>query len=244
MTKNVMSSSQSVRPTDCVQWTKKESRHWVEMVEARRAEIAQLNAEIERLLEVNKELSNSVSDISFYVDDDPYTSTVKQERIRTAYDTISSNNAKCNRLLDEIAHLKKSRNKVGNGVYQGAFAFTLTKSPKDPYTVGDMLTAVRKVMHQKSCPVVKYAWYYEDKGRDANGDPMHPHIHGMYETASGGRIETRHWKRAWAIWNPDKPLGKGFQGGYHRPVRSDEGYQVYIKKDGGMGESQGLELTE
>lgn len=131
--------------------------------------------------------------------------------------------------------------RVGNGAPSGAFAFTLTKSDKDPLTVGDMLTAVRKIMRQKSCPVVKYAWYYEEKGRDENGDPIHPHIHGMYETESGGRIESKHWKRAWDIWDPSKPMGKGFRGGYHRPVKSDEAYSDYIKKDGGMSESYGMD---
>lgn len=138
--------------------------------------------------------------------------------------------------------LKKPR--VGNGAPSGAFAFTFTKSPKDALTVGDMLTAVRKVMHQKSCPVIKYAWYYEEKGRDENGDPIHPHIHGMYETATGGRVEAKHFKRAWPIWDEKKPLGAGFQGGYHRVVRSDEGYSSYIKKDGGMSESFGTEDNE
>jgi hypothetical protein len=124
----------------------------------------------------------------------------------------------------------------GNGAPKGAFAFTLTKSPKDPLTVGDMLTAVRKVMTQKSCPVARYAWYYEDKGRDENGDAIHPHIHGMYETHTLGRIEAKHWKRAWSVWNENKGMGAGFQGGYHRPVKSDEAYESYIKKDGGMSE--------
>lgn len=128
------------------------------------------------------------------------------------------------------------KQREGNGAPKGAFAFTFTKSPKDPLTIGDMLTAVRKVMNQKSCPVMQYAWYYEDKGRDENGDAIHPHIHGMYETQSGGRIEAKHWKRAWDVWNEKKPMGAGFQGGYHRPVRSEEAYEDYIKKDGGMSE--------
>lgn len=138
----------------------------------------------------------------------------------------------------------KSRTHVGNGKYQGCWAFTLTKSPKDPYSVGDMLTAVRKVMSQKSCPVKRYAWYYEDKGKDEWGAPIHPHIHGMYETDNGGRIERKHFKRAWPIWDETKPMGAGFQGGYHRPVKAEEGYKDYIKKDCGMHESVGIELTE
>lgn len=135
----------------------------------------------------------------------------------------------------------KSRSHKGNGVPQGAFAFTLTKAPTDPLSVGDMVIAVRKVMSQKSCPVKRFAWYYEDKGVDANGNAVHPHIHGMYETESSGRIEAKHFKRAWPIWDEKMPVGKGFRGGYHRPVRSEEGYSEYIKKDGRMSDSKDAE---
>lgn len=147
---------------------------------------------------------------------------------------------------DHMLHMgthfpKEARTHVGNGTYSGSFAFTLTKSPNDPYSVGDMMLAARKLMAQKSCPVTQYAWYYEEKGRDANNDPIHPHIHGIYQTETGGRIESKHFKRAWPLWDPLKPMGAGFRGGYHRPVRTDEGYSNYIKKDGMMGESKLLE---
>lgn len=141
----------------------------------------------------------------------------------------------------QCAKYSKSTTHVGNGKYKGPWAFTVTKSPKDPYSVGDMLIAVRKVMSQKSCPVVKYVWYYEDKGKDEFGDPIHPHIHGIYETDTGGRVERKHWKRAWSIWDESKPMGSGFRGGYHRPIRSEEGYSDYIKKDAGMHEVFGIE---
>lgn len=121
----------------------------------------------------------------------------------------------------------------GNGAPQGAFAFTLTKSPADEYSEEDMIKAVRKVMNQKSQPTVKFAWYLE-YGDDEQ--KTHPHIHGMYETEDKGRIETKHWKRAWPIWDPKQKLGKGFRGGYHRLVRDDEAYDDYIKKDGGVSE--------
>lgn len=121
---------------------------------------------------------------------------------------------------------------LGNGTYKGAFAFTLTKSPDDELTEFDMIKAVRKIMSQKSCPVIKYAWYLEYKE-----DNTHPHIHGMYETETQGRIEKKHWKRAWPIWDEAHKLGQGFRGGYHRKVRSDEGYSSYIKKDAGKSES-------
>jgi len=130
---------------------------------------------------------------------------------------------------------------VGNGKHNGAWAFTLTKAPTDSLTVGDMIAAVKKVLNQKSCPVKKYAWYLEYKGYDAEGLPAHPHIHGMYETVSGGRIESKHWKRAWKIWEETKCLGAGFRGGYHKPVADETAYTDYIAKDGGIGETNGLE---
>ena len=150
------------------------------------------------------------------------------------------------RAIDKWIEHSKIHNKkthTGNGAPQGRFAFTLTKSPKDNLTVADMFKAVRKIMTQKSNPVAKYAWYYEDKGRDANDDPIHPHIHGMYETTTLGRIERKHWKRAWSIWgegDPTKKIGQGFFGGYHRTVKMNEAYSDYIRKDDGFSESAGF----
>lgn len=121
----------------------------------------------------------------------------------------------------------------GNGTYQGQFAFTLTKSPEDELTEFDMIKAARKIMNQKSCPVIKFAWYLEYGDNDLQ---THPHIHGMYETETQGRIEAKHFKRAWPIWDEKRKMGRGFRGGYHRPVRSEEGYADYIKKDSGKSE--------
>jgi len=132
--------------------------------------------------------------------------------------------------IDVVHWRKKPRSHVGNGKHLGAWAFTLTKSPSDDLSEDDMVRAVRKLMSQKSCPVKTYAWYLE------YGDPetkSHPHIHGMYETHTGGRIERKHFFRAWNIWNEDIPLGKGFRGGYHREVKHDERYADYIKKPEG-----------
>lgn len=124
---------------------------------------------------------------------------------------------------------------TGNGAPTGAFAFTLTASPTDGLTEADMVSAVRKIMHQKSCPVKSYAWYLEYKDAEAK---THPHIHGMYETEKGGVIEKKHFQRAWKIWDPSQRLGLGFRGGYHRPVRDDEKYDTYIKKQNILGESR------
>jgi len=129
---------------------------------------------------------------------------------------------------------KPVRTHQGNGAYSGAWAFTLTMSPKWGLTTADMIKAAQKLMAQKSCPVKKFAWYLEYGKPDT---AEHPHIHGMYETATGGRIEKKHWMRAWKKWNEGVQCGQGFQGGYHRPVKSDEGYSMYISKQGGIGES-------
>jgi len=142
---------------------------------------------------------------------------------------------------------KHKKHHEGNGVQKSAWAFTLTKSPSDDLTVADMIAAARKVMRQKSCPVKKYAWYLEYKGVDEAGLPAHPHIHGMYETESGYKIEEKHFARVWKIWRQkDKNgdvimLGSGWRGGYHEAVHDTAAYKDYIKKDGGIGESNGLE---
>lgn len=115
------------------------------------------------------------------------------------------------------------------------YAFTLTAAPADGLTPEEMINAVNKIMEQKSFPVKEYAWYLEHKGLDASGQMIHPHIHGMYETESGRRIETKYFQRYWPIWNPKLKLGQGFRGGYHRPVNFRESYANYIAKDGGIG---------
>lgn len=134
-----------------------------------------------------------------------------------------------NQHFAECHDVLKTNSHVGNGAPTGPFAFTLTKSPADNLTEEDMIKSVKKLMKQKSCPVVKYAWYLE-YGDEAT--KQHPHIHGMYETDTGGRIESKHFKRAWPIWDPKIKMGKGHRGGYHRPVRAEEAYTDYIKDYG------------
>lgn len=124
--------------------------------------------------------------------------------------------------------------KYPNGKYKGPFAFTLTMSPSDGLTEQDMMMACRKLMTQRSQPVKKFSWYLEYKDTELK---THPHIHGMYECEDSCRIQKRTWERMWPVWNEGIPLGAGFRGGYHRPVRSDEGYANYIVKQGGIGES-------
>jgi len=154
------------------------------------------------------------------------------------FDKYEAHRVECHRCVP------RKQTHTGNGAYQGAFAFTLTKSPDDNLTEFDMIKSVRKIMSQKSCPVKRYAWYLE------YGDPeekSHPHIHGLYETETQGRIEAKHFKRAWPIWDEKHKLGRGFRGGYHRPIRSEESYKDYIKKDAGKNEwfnTDGQELAD
>lgn len=135
-------------------------------------------------------------------------------------------------------HRRVSKSHVGNGAPQGAFAFTLTAAPTDGLSSDDLIKAAQKLMNQKSCPVVRYVWYLEHGNEETK---EHPHIHGMYETHTQGRIEQKHFKRAWPIWNEKQRLGLGFRGGYHRPVRHDENYSQYIAKQHGIGETYGIE---
>lgn len=133
-----------------------------------------------------------------------------------------------------VPPVKTGRTHVGNGAYKGPFAFTFTMSPEWGLTRYDMIEAAQKLMSQKSQPVIKFAWYLEYGNEEQQ---QHPHIHGMYETGNGRRIEMKHFKRAWANWSEDDKRGQGFVGGYHRPVKDGENYAKYIKKQGGIGES-------
>jgi len=113
----------------------------------------------------------------------------------------------------------------GNGTHKGIWAGTLTVSPKDELTKEDMITAIKKLMRQKSCPVKEYVWYLETTTAGL------PHVHFMYRTESGGRIERKHFKRLWHIWDEDVKCGAGHRGGYHRPCHSETEYLAYVKKD-------------
>jgi len=138
--------------------------------------------------------------------------------------------------IDEY-HCGKNKPREGNGKHKGRWAFTLTCSPNDKLSEQDMIKACRKIMAQKSCPVKFHAWHVEYRNQE---EMTGYHIHGMYETYTGGRIEAKHWKRAWPIWDEKAvfPNNQGFRGGYHRPVELDEAYVRYIKKQDGYGESK------
>lgn len=123
------------------------------------------------------------------------------------------------------AKLTNTKHK-GNGTHKGIFAGTLTVAPTDEITQADMLIAIKKIMRQQSCPVKRYVWYLEHTMAGL------PHIHFMYETHTGGRIERKHFKRIWKIWDEDTKCGAGHRGGYHRACHSETEYLAYVKKDG------------
>lgn len=120
---------------------------------------------------------------------------------------------------------KKVSTHKGNGRHKGLWAGTLTMSPADNKSKDDMITAIKKLMRQKSCPVKRYVWYLEHTEKGT------PHVHFMYETESGGRIERKHFKRLWSLWDEDTKCGAGFRGGYHRECHSETEYLAYVKKD-------------
>jgi len=155
-------------------------------------------------------------------------------RIDKAMVAIASNEFLLNKGMNSLwkhmenCHgLTKVKTHKGNGTYKGAFAFTLTKSPNDDLTEDDMIVAVDKIMKQQTKPAKRFVWYIEYGDEETL---THPHIHGMYETEDGGRIEAKHWKRHWKIWDEKIKQGFGFRGGYHRPVKLEEDYVFYVRK--------------
>lgn len=125
--------------------------------------------------------------------------------------------------------LPKPGTHEGNGKPKGLFAFTLTFSPTDGKNEYDLKHAAERILTQSTCPVKRYIWYLEKRE-----DGSHPHIHGVYETKSGGRIFKKVFKRYWDIWGEPKGQPKGgFRGGYHKPVAFDIAYKEYIEKDEG-----------
>jgi len=126
----------------------------------------------------------------------------------------------------------KKKHHEGNGKPIGVFAGTLTMGVTTPETEDTMVKAITKIMNQQTCPVKTYKWFVEYTERGL------PHIHFMYETYAGGRIHAKVFMRYWKLWDEGKRHGKGFQGGYHKEVKSEIAYDEYIGKDGGrFGES-------
>lgn len=124
-----------------------------------------------------------------------------------------------------IAH---QRNK--DKLHKGAWAFTLTYSPAKhgwdkEEAKAAMTTAIQRLQHYYRNEIVEF---------EAVGEWTQaglPHVHGHYRLEAGKRITTKNFKRAYPIWNPNVRIGKGHEGGYHEPAKSDSDYSGYIQKD-------------
>lgn len=137
----------------------------------------------------------------------------------------AEHNARAERRQKELAH---QRNK--EKLHKGAWTFTLTYSPlkhgwDKPEAQAVMSEAIKRLRH-----------YYRNEIEEfeAVGEWTQaglPHIHGYYRLNGGKRITTKNFKRAYPIWNPDHRIGKGHEGGYHEPAKSDSDYSGYIQKD-------------
>jgi len=96
-----------------------------------------------------------------------------------------------------------------------AFTFT-TNAHCDDWvaTEQDMIKACHKLYSQSTCPIKQGDAYleYTHDGR--------PHIHGWYQTDTGGRVYAKVFERIWKLWDEGKKQGKGFQGGFHEKVKS------------------------
>lgn len=121
----------------------------------------------------------------------------------------------------------KPKHHVGNGTPKGIWAGTLTMAPSDPYNEEEMVSAIKKVFSQKTCPVEKYCWYVEFTEAGL------PHVHFCYKTSHGGRIHAKVFKRCWPIWDEKTSVGRGHRGGYHKICCDEDAYLEYIKKDDG-----------
>lgn len=111
------------------------------------------------------------------------------------------------------------------------YAFTITMppdfKPKKPLTeiTELILTHGRSSKPHYETPI---SWAYVLEHTSSGT----PHIHGVYKTPKGHRIEQKYFKRYWPLWDEKIKLGHGHQGGYHQKARHNECYAAYILKEG------------
>jgi len=129
------------------------------------------------------------------------------------------------RIARDLAH-QRNREKM----HKGAWAFTLTYSPlKHGWSKDEAKDAMRKALER-----LQHYYRHELEEFHAVGEHTQaglPHVHGYYRLEGGKRITTKNFKRAYPPWNPHHVMGKGHEGGYHEPAKSDSDYSGYIQKD-------------
>lgn len=110
------------------------------------------------------------------------------------------------------------------------YAFTLTMPPD--YTPKKPIEEVARLILTNGLTSKPYErpikWAYVKEHTEAGT----PHIHGVYKTSSGRRIEQKYFKRYWDLWDEKIKLGHGHKGGYHQKARNNECYAAYMEKEG------------
>lgn len=120
------------------------------------------------------------------------------------------------------------KTKKHRGYELGAREFTLTYSPKwmnDAQARLEMKKAMNKLVKYYDGSIVKLRAVGEVGSNGLS------HIHCFYKLQKGLKITDKNFKRAWKYWNPQKPLGKGFEGGHHATVKEEADFLGYIDKD-------------
>lgn len=143
------------------------------------------------------------------------------ERINRS-DWIPASKTKAQYELTKIhlAHFKREHSRVAK-----TYAFTFTTNLDTKLEVQkEMCEAAFRLFNQKTVPVSEGEVYleYTEEGR--------PHLHGWYQTESGGRIFAKIFKRCWAPWGEKGRLTK-FPGGFHEEMRNNR-YIGYAQSEG------------
>lgn len=125
------------------------------------------------------------------------------------------------------------------------YAFTLTMpptyTPKKPIDEAARLILTNGLTSKPYEKISEWAYVLEHTEQGT------PHIHGVYKTPSGRRIEQKYFKRYWDLWDEKVVLGSGHKGGYHQKVRHGESLHAYMEKEGVVCKSSGsleVGLTE
>jgi len=121
-------------------------------------------------------------------------------------------------------------NKRGKADPETQYAFTLTMPPdyisKKPLDQVARLIVENGLTNKPYEKAIKWAFVLE------HTEAGTPHVHGMYQTASGRRIAAKYFKRYHDLWDETVSLGHGHKGGYHQKARQNECYSAYMQKEG------------